>query len=90
MTFQFPEPAITTYHCNETADKAEVQEVVWVDFGGGVDLQRVVGTTSVFKQAVHRIEDFVRNQEEPFSVGRTKKRGVRFVEVYFRTGLCVV
>lgn len=38
-----------TYHGNESADKAEIGEVVRVDGGGRVDLQAVVVLPSVFK-----------------------------------------
>lgn len=42
--------------------------MVGVDGGGRVDLQAVVALASVLKQAVHGVEHFVGQQEEPFSV----------------------
>lgn len=38
-----------TYHGNESANEAEVGEVVGVDGGGGVDLQAVIVLPGVFK-----------------------------------------
>lgn len=38
-----------SYHGNESANKAEVGEVVGVDGGGGVDLQAVIVLPGVFK-----------------------------------------
>lgn len=58
---------VWTCHCNETAYEAEVGEVVWVDGRGRVDLQAVVALAGVLKQTVHGVQDFVGQQEEPFS-----------------------
>ena len=41
--------------------------MVWVNEGGGVDLQHVVGVSGVLEQAIHWIEHLVREKEEPFS-----------------------
>lgn len=56
-----------TNHGNEATYELEVLEVVGVDVGGGVDLQTVVIFTSIFKQAIHGVQDLVRQQEEPLS-----------------------
>ena len=37
----------TTHHCNDSADKSEVGEVLGVDSRGRVDLQGVVATTGI-------------------------------------------
>lgn len=55
-----------SYHGDEAPDELEVLEVVGVDVGGGVDLQTVVVLAGIFEQAVHGVEHFVREQEEPF------------------------
>lgn len=41
--------------------------MIGVDVGGGIYLQAVVVLVGVLEQTVHRIEDFVRQQEEPLS-----------------------
>lgn len=58
------------YHCDEAADEAEVGEVVGVDWGGGVYLQAVIVLPGVFEQAVHGVQDFVGQQEEPLPAER--------------------
>lgn len=57
--------SVTTHHCDEAPNKAEVCEVVRVDGGGRVYLQTVVVLAGVFKQTVHGIQDLVGQQEEP-------------------------
>lgn len=42
--------------------------MVGVDGGGRVNLQAVVALAGVLKQAVHGVQHFVGQQEEPFSV----------------------
>jgi len=42
-------------------------EVIGIDVRSGIDLKTVVVLVSVLKEAVHRIEDFVGEQEEPLS-----------------------
>lgn len=54
-----------TNHGNEASYKLEIFEVVWVDVGGGVDLETVVIFASIFKQAVHGVQDLMGQQEEP-------------------------
>ena len=51
----------------DTTDELEVAQMVRVDPGSGVDLQRVVVVSRVLEQPVARIEDLVRDEEEPFS-----------------------
>lgn len=58
---------LSTNHRDEAADEAEVREVVGVDGRGWVNLQAVVALASILKQAVHRIQHFVGQQEEPLS-----------------------
>lgn len=55
------------YHGDKPSNEAEVGQVVWVDGGGGVDLQTVVVLSGILKQAVHWVQHFMRQQEEPFS-----------------------
>lgn len=54
-----------TYHGNEASYELEILEVVRVDVGSRVDLQTVVIFTSIFKQAVHGVQNLMRQQEEP-------------------------
>ena len=56
-----------THHGYETTHKAEIVHVVWIDGRSWVDLQGIVCTSSIFKQAIHGIKNFVRDQKEPFS-----------------------
>lgn len=58
-------PCPSTHHGDEAAYEAEVGEVVGVDGGGRVNLQAVVALAGVLKQAVHGIQHFVGQQEEP-------------------------
>lgn len=53
------------YHGNEAPYELEILEVVRVDVGSRVDLQTVVIFTSIFKQAVHGVQDLMGQQEEP-------------------------
>ena len=41
--------------------------MVWIDVGGGIDLQAVVLLVGIFEEAVHGIECFVREMKEPFA-----------------------
>ena len=61
-SFQRPD---YTYHCYKSAYEAEIDEVIWVDAGGGVDLQAVVAVTCIFKQTVHGIQHIMRQMEKP-------------------------
>ena len=54
-------------HGDESADKAEVGEVVRVDGRGRVDLQAVIVLPSIFKQTVHRVEHLMGQEEKPLS-----------------------
>lgn len=54
-----------TNHGNEASYELEVLEVVGVDVGCRVDLETVVIFPGVFKQAVHGVQNFMRQQEEP-------------------------
>lgn len=62
----------TTCHGNEAAYEAEVGEVVRVDSRGWVDLQTVVALAGILKQAVHGVQHFMGQQEEPFSAKKTR------------------
>lgn len=55
----------TTNHGDEASDELKILEVVWVDIGGRVDLETVVIFTSIFKQAVHGVQNLMGQQEEP-------------------------
>lgn len=64
-------PVQCPHHCNESADEPEVHEVVGIDARGCVNLQTVVTGTGIFKQAVHGIEDIVRQVEKPLPEAQT-------------------
>lgn len=53
------------HHGDEATNEAEVREMVRVDGGGRVYLETVVVLSGVFKQAVHGVQDFMGQQEEP-------------------------
>lgn len=53
-------------HCDETPDEFEVMQVVGIDIRSGVDLKTVVVLVGVLEEAIHRIKDLVREEEEPF------------------------
>ena len=57
------------HHGDEATDEAEVGEVVWIDGGGGVDLETVVVLASVLEQTVHGVQHLMGEQEEPLSGG---------------------
>lgn len=52
-----------SYHCDNTADKVEVLEVLGVDTRARVDLKSVV-VAGVLEQTIHRVENLMRQQEE--------------------------
>lgn len=64
-------PVQCPHHRNESADEPEVHEVVGIDARGCVNLQTVVTGTGIFKQAVHGIEDIVRQVEKPLPEAQT-------------------
>lgn len=57
-----------TNHGYEASYELEILEMVRVDVRGRVDLETVVIFTSVFEQAVHGVQNFVGQQEEPLPV----------------------
>lgn len=59
------------YHGNKSSNELEIFEVIWVDGRGRVDLQTVVVFTRIFKQTVHGVQNFMRQQEKPFPVTDT-------------------
>lgn len=70
-------PCLATNHCDESANETEVGEVVGVDGGGWVNLQAVVALASILKQAVHGIQHFVGQQEEPLSGSKVMREHSR-------------
>lgn len=54
-----------TNHGDKAPDELKILEVVGVDVGRGVDLQTVVIFAGVLEEAVHGVQDLVREQEEP-------------------------
>ena len=56
-----------TYHCYEPAHESKVAEVVRIDSRGRVDLHRIVRASRIFKQAIHGVEYFMRNEKEKLS-----------------------
>ena len=71
--------ALITDHSDEPADEPKVHEVVWVDGGGGVDLQAVVAVVGVLKEAVHGVEHLVGEVEEPLPAQTTQGSTLRTV-----------
>lgn len=65
-----------THHGNEASDELEILEVVRVDVGGGVNLETVVIFAGIFKQAVHGVQNFMGQQEEPLPA-REESRVIR-------------
>lgn len=63
-----------TNHGNKASYELEILEVVRVDVGGWVDLKTVVIFTSIFKQAIHRVQNLMGQQEEPLPVSEEKTR----------------
>lgn len=57
-----------TNHGDEASNELEILEMVGVDVRGRVDLETVVIFTSIFEQAVHGVQNFVGQQEEPLPV----------------------
>lgn len=54
------------HHGNEASNEAKVREVVGVDGRGRIDLETVVVLASILKKAIHGVQNFVGQQEEPF------------------------
>ena len=54
-------------HGNESTDKLEIMQVIWVDKRGWIDLETIVVLVGIFKQTVHRIQHLMRQKEKPFS-----------------------
>ena len=54
-----------------TTYELEVIEMLRIDAGCRIDLQRIVVVRRVFEKAVERVKHFVRQQEEELSVERT-------------------
>lgn len=59
------------YHSNKSSNELEIFEVVWVDGRSRVDLQTVVVFTRIFKETVHGVQNFMRQEEKPFPVTDT-------------------
>ena len=53
---------------HNTTDELEVAQMVRIDAGCGVDLQGIVVVRRIFKQPIARVEYFMRQEEEPFSM----------------------
>ena len=52
---------------DNTADKLEVIEVLWVDTRMGINLQGIIIVGGVFEKAVEGVEHFVRQKKEEFT-----------------------
>lgn len=52
---------------NNAANEMEIVQMLWIDSRVGVDLQRVDILSGILKEAIVRIEHFVRQQIEPFT-----------------------
>lgn len=61
------EPAMVQGHRDEASDELEVLQVIGIHVRGGIYLQAVVVLVRVLKEAVHGIQDFVGEQEEPLA-----------------------
>ena len=60
------ESSVEYSQAHHPTNEFEVVEMFWVDARMRVDLKRVVVVGRIFKQAVKRIEHFMREQEEKF------------------------
>lgn len=69
-----------TNHGNEAPYELKILEVVWVDVGCRVDLQTVVIFTGIFKEAIHGVQNLMREQEEPLPVREHKTKCVEIIE----------
>lgn len=56
---------IHTNHGDKAPYELKILEVVRVDVGCRVDLQTVVIFAGIFKEAIHGVQDLMREQEEP-------------------------
>ena len=63
---------LLSHHGDEASDKLEVVQVIRIDVGCRVDLQTVVVLVGVLEEAVHRIQHFMRQQQEPLPVQTMK------------------
>lgn len=61
------EATMENCEANDSADKLEVVEMLWVDARVRVDLQSVVVVRRVFKQAIERVKHLMGKQEKEFS-----------------------
>jgi hypothetical protein len=64
---------VVSYHSNEPPDELEIQQMIWIDVRGWVNLQAVVVLIGVFKKAVHWIEHFMRQEKKPLSRTQQQK-----------------
>ena len=55
-------------------DKFEVVQVLGVDAGVWVDLERVVVVSGVFEKTIERVEHFVGKEEEEFTIKESEVR----------------
>ena len=58
-------------HSNESPDELEIMQMVRIDIGGRVYLETVVVLVGVLEKTVHRIQNFVGEEEEPLSAKNT-------------------
>lgn len=56
---------MVSYHCNEPPDELEIQQMIWIDVRGWVNLQAVIVLIGIFKKTVHWIEHFMGQEEKP-------------------------
>lgn len=63
-----------SHHSDETSDKLEVMQMIRIDMGCRVDLQTVIVLIGVLEQAIHGIQYFMGQQQEPFPFKITNLR----------------
>lgn len=54
-------------HCNKSSNELEVQEMIRIYVRSRINLQTVIVLVRILEETVHGVQDFVRQQEEPFA-----------------------
>ena len=63
------EASVEDDQAQNPSDELEIAEMLGVDAGGGIDLQRVSVMCRIFEKTVKGVEYLVREQEKEFSIG---------------------
>lgn len=59
---------------NHTANKFEVVQMLWINAGMRIGLQGIIIMSGIFEETVERIEHFVGEKEEKFTVAISKEK----------------